>query len=371
MIEVTVLERGATRTFRIPPEEWEAHESSLLARGATILRCRELGKAARPWRAPGPEAWAPWFSALARTLKGGVPLDKALALLAEAAPEPAGVRLVQQAVIGGERFSTSVAQRLPGLPDLVPALLRTGEASGDLAEGARLAHRALVDRATFRRELTAKLAYPLVVVSASSVALSVLLLKVFPALTGMWSNLGHALPLRLELLRAFGWVGVGALGLLALGLGWLMGGGEGALRLPGFRTLGLHRQRTEAWSAFAMALGGGLPLLDSLLLLGNRWGAPTLAKAIQGGGRPDEVLSAWVGDAPGLRAVWLAGLRVGDAAGAATAVAEGYRELLDSDLQRLQRWLEPAILLLLGAVLLGLAWSLFSLMGEMEHGLVR
>lgn len=370
MIELTVLERGEVRALQVAPEGLESLEASLAARGATILR-RQEAKAPRAWRQPGPEAWAPWFSALARTLKGGVPLDKALALLAEAAPDAAGVRRVQQAVIGGERFSGAVAQHLPGLPDLVPALLRTGEAAGDLAEGARLAHRSLVDRAAFRRELKAKLAYPLVVVSAASIALTVLLLKVFPALTGMWSNLGKELPLRLHLLRAFGWVGVVALVLLSVGLGWLMGGGEGALKLLGFRTLGAHRMRTEAWSALSMALGGGLSLMEALSLLGPRWGAPDLARAIQRGERPEEVLGAWVQDAPGLRAVLLAGLRVGDLPGASVAVAEGYREMLEQDLQRLQRWLEPAILLLLGAVLLGLAWSLFSLMGEMEHGLVR
>lgn len=370
MIELTVMERGEVRILQVPPESIEATEASLAARGATVLERKE-SKGKRLWRQPGPEAWSSWFSALARTLKGGVPLDKVLALLADAAPDPAGIRRVQQAVVGGERFSAALATHVPSLPDLVPALLRTGEAAGDLAEGARLAHRALVDRATFQRDLKAKLAYPLVVVSASSIALTVLLLKVFPALTGMWSNLGKELPLRLHLLRAFGWAGVLLLALLALGLGWLMGGGEGALKLPGFRTLGVHRLRTEAWSALSMALGGGLSLLEALVLLGNRWGASGLARAIQSGERPEEVLSAWVLEAPGLRAVLLAGLRVGDLAGASAAVAEGYREMLEQDLQRLQRWLEPAILLLLGAVLLGLAWSLFSLMGEMEHGLVR
>lgn len=370
MIELTVLERGEVRTLQVAPESVESLESSLAARGGTVLRRTET-KTRRAWRQPGPEAWAPWFSALARTLKGGVPLDRALALLAEAAPDAAGVRRVQQAVIGGERFSAALALHLPGLPDLVPALLRTGEAAGDLAEGARLAHRCLVDRATFRQELKAKLAYPLVVVTAASIALSVLLLKVFPALTGMWSNLGKELPLRLHLLRAFGWFGVLALAVLAVGLGWLMAGGEGAMKLPGFRALGRHRLRTEAWSTLSMALGGGLSLHESLVLLGHRWGAPELARAIQSGTRPEEVLGTWVEEAPGLRAVLLAGLQVGDLSGASAAVAEGYREMLEQDLRRLQSWLEPAILLLLGVVLLGLAWSLFSLMGEMEHGLVR
>lgn len=370
MIELTVLERGEVRVLQVAPESLEAFEAHLAARGGSILRRSERGTNRR-WQKQDPAAWAPWFSALTRTLKGGVPLDRALALLAEAAPDPKSILKVQQEVVGGIKFSGAMAKAVPGLPDLIPALLRTGEASGDLAEGTRLAHRSLVDRAAFRRDLKAKLAYPLVVVGASSIALTVLLVKVFPALTTMWSNFGKELPVRLYLLRGFGWVGVGLLLLLTAGLGWLMGGGDGALKLPGFRTLGLHRQRTEAWSALGMALGGGLSLLEALLLLGPRWGAPLLARAIQGGGRPEAILSEWVQDAPGLRAILLAGLQVGDLAGAASAVAEGYREMLENDLQKLQRWIEPAILLLLGAVLLGLAWSLFSLMGEMEHGLVR
>ena len=370
MIDLTILERGEIRTLRVSPDELAALEPSLASRGAAILQRRATRKRLRAFR-PGPETWAPWFSALARTLKGGVPLDRALDLLADAAPDGLGVRQLLQAVVGGQRFSSAVSECLPDLPDLIPALLRTGEAAGDLAEGVRLAHRSLMDRAAFRRELRGKLAYPLVVVSAASIAMVVLLLKVFPALTGMWTNMGQSLPTRLNILRGLGWAGVAVLVLLTLGLGWLMGGKDAAMRLPGFRRLGLHRMRTEAWSALSMALGGGLSLYDALALLGPRWGAEDLARSIQAGCRPEEVLNDWVLGEPGLRAILLAGLRVGDLAGASMAVAEGFRENLDQDLARLQRWLEPGILLLLGSVLLGLAWSLFSLMGEMEHGLVR
>ncbi|WP_306591280.1 type II secretion system F family protein [Geothrix sp. 21YS21S-4] len=372
MIEVTVLERGEVRVVRLQAEALDDFEAALQARGGTLLdQRRTRGGPPRRLSRPSAEAWAPWFSALARTLQGGVPLDRTLDLLAEAAPEPDSARRLHQAVVGGRRFSEAVAQHLESIPDLIPALLRTGEAAGDLARGARLAHRGLVERAKFRRELRGRLAYPVVVVSAATLALVVLLLKVFPALTGMWTNLGRPLPPRLQVLQWSGWASVGLLAGLTGGLSWLMAGKEGAHRLPGFRRLGLHRTRTEAWSALAMALGGGVSLLEALNLLGERWEAAELRRAIQEGGRPEQVLDAWVADAPGQRAVLLAGLRVGDLAGGAASVAEGYREMLEEDLQRLQRWLEPAVLILLGTILLGLAWSLFSLMGEMEHGLVR
>jgi type II secretory pathway component PulF len=227
------------------------------------------------------------------------------------------------------------------------------------------------DLLAFQRELKARLSYPLVVVSAASIALSVLMLKVFPAMAGMWSNLGKPLPAKLEVIRVAGWIAIGFLVLLAGGMSWLMSGDERAQRIPGFRTLGRHRNRSELWSALGMALGGGVPLLEALALLGDRWGARDMRQAIQKGVRPEDALAQWVDDAPGQKAVLIASLRVGDLAGGAQNVAEGYRELLETDLKSLQRWLEPVILLLLGGILMALAWSLFSIMGEMEQGLVR
>ncbi|GEM_PF-4332387 len=372
MISLTLLDRGEIRTVQLRPEAVEAFEAALRIRGGEVIGRKQVSRAFFGLRRQtDPAAWAPWFSALARTLQGRVPLDRALDLLADAAPEPENVHRICQDVIGGRRFSESVARNVTSLPELIPALLRTGEAAGDLAQGASLAHRSLLDRAAFRRELRGKLAYPTVVVSAATIALVVLLVKVFPALTGMWTSMGKPLPARLEVLQWTGWIAVALLGTLAFGLGWLMSGGEAAQKLPGFRRLGRHRTRTEAWSALAMALGGGVSLMEAFGLLGDRWQAHELRRAIQVGERPEQVLSAWVEDAPGLNAVLLAGLQVGDLAGASAAVADGYREQLEQDLVRLQQWLEPAILVLLGTVLLGLAWSLFSLMGEMENGLVR
>lgn len=373
MIRVTLLERGQVRTLELEAEALESFKEGLASRGASILETEVLGRSL--WerlntRVPSPEQWAPWFSALSRTLKGGVPLDKSLDLLADAAPMPASVRDLHRAVVGGSRFSEA-ATKLPGLPTLIPALLRAGEAAGDLARGAALAHQSLLDLVAFRRELRARLSYPLVVVSAAALALTVLMLKVFPAMAGMWANMGKPLPPRLEVIRIVGWVAVLVLALLGSGIAWLTGGGEGAQRLPGFRSLGRHRARCEAWSALAMALGGGVTLPEALALLGPRWGAPAALEAIRTGIRPEVALAAWVDDAAGLRAVLLASLRIGDLPSGAAQVADGYRELLASDLQKLQRWLEPAILILLGGILMSLAWSLFSIMGEMEHGLVK
>lgn len=373
MIRLTVMERGSVHQVDLDEDALEGFTVGLEARGGMILE----SKALRPsWpgrfrRRRDVGAWAPWFSALARTLKGNVPLDQALEILAPAAPSPEEVRAIHRGVLAGRRFSEAVGEGISGIPSLIPALLRAGEAAGDLGRGASLAHRTMQDLLAFQRELKARLSYPLVVVSASALAVAVLLLKVFPAMAGMWSNLGRPLPARLEAIRVAGWIAVGLLLLLAGGMTWLMSGDERAQRIPGFRTLGRHRDRSELWSALGMAMGGGVPLIEALSMMGDRWGAREARQAIQAGARPEEALGPWVDDAPGQRAVLIASLQIGDLAGGAQNVAEGYRELLAADLGSLQRWLEPVILVLLGGILLALAWSLFSIMGEMEHGLVR
>ncbi len=371
MISVTVLERGLARRVLIQDDRLDAFREEVQAHGGQILTVEVQGRRrGGRTRTPAASAWVPWFSALARTLKGRVPLDRALDLLADASPSPEGVKSLENAVTSGQRFSDAVATCLQGIPSLVPALLRAGESAGDLARGVSLAHQSMSAQLAFQRELKSKLAYPLVVVSSSALALLVLMVKVFPAMSGMWLNLGKPLPPRLEAIRLLGWLAILALVGIAIGMAWLMSGSEQAQRLPGFRALGRHKARSEAWSALAMALGGGVPLLEALDMLGTRWGAAAMKQAVQQGARPEEALSGWVDDAPGQRAVLIASLRVGDLAAGAQGVAEGYQELLEQDLRNLQRWLEPVILVLLGSILMALAWGLFSVMGEMEKGLV-
>jgi type II secretory pathway component PulF len=372
MIRLTTLERGEVRTIQLEEVELRSFQESLCLRGGMVLRVERINQS-QSFRLidSGPEGWAYWYSALARTLKGGVPLDQALDLLADAAPKRDEARKVHQDIVAGKHFSDSVQTHFRNLPPLVPALLKAGEAAGDLSRGAGLVYQCLQDQASFRRELSARLAYPLVVVSFSALALIVLLLKVFPAMEGMWSTLNKPLPPLLTAMQVFGWVAVLGLICLALGFGWLMGGSEKAQKLPGFKTLGRHRSRGEAWSALSMALGGGVSLIDSLQLFGERWGSRGIKESIQKGERPEVALAIWVDDAPGQKAVLIASLRIGDLAGGAQGVADGYRELLEQDLRALQRWLEPSVLILLGGILLGLAWSLFSLMGQMEHGLAH
>lgn len=376
MIRVTFLDRGEVRTLVLDEGVIDGFKENLVSRGGRFLAIRSLNPTS--WksiklssRRPSPEAWAPWFSAVSRSLKGGIPLDQCLDLLADAAPVPAEVWKIHRAVISGQRFSDALDPVSLGLPDLIPALIRSGEASGDLARGAELAHQTLIDLVSFRRELRARLAYPIVVMGSAGIGLLVLLLKVFPAISGMWTSLGKPPPGKFLIIQVLGWTGVLFLSATAIALSWMIGNTQKAQLVPGFRGIGRHRERSEAWSALSMGLSGGVPLVEALALLGERWGADEIARRIQGGVRPEEALVLWVNDSAGLRAVFMASLRVGDLASGARQVAEGYRDLLHQDLQRIQQWLEPSILILLGTIILGLAWSLFSVLGEMEHGLVH
>lgn len=371
MMRVVFLDGGRIEQRILDESGVEAFVAALESRGSMVLRVKREGQIR--FKLAGRqklEAWVPWFSALARTLNGGVPLQAALEVLLEAAPDQEAMRMVHADILSGRRFSESVAVRLPQLPRLLPALLQAGESAGDLSKGAALCRRTLEDWVGLKRELVARLSYPLVVVCSASIAMIVLLSKVFPAMRGMWENLGKPVPPRLLAIQVFGWIGVATLAALGFGLAWVMKGEESSARVPGFGTLGRHRQRSELWSALAMALTGGVQLAEALALLGKRWGADETLRSISTGTKPEQALSKWVDDAPGQRAVLVASLRVGDLPGGAEAVAEGYRDLLAQDLQKLQRRLEPAVLVLLGCILMGMAWGLFAVMGEMEHGLV-
>jgi general secretion pathway protein F len=314
------------------------------------------------------------FALLARLLRAGVVLDRALGMLTEATPGRAARALLAAArarMRGGARLSEALGDRAAEIGPMALAMIRAGEESGALAEVlARIAaHMARV--AAIRQRVISASIYPAILLAAATVTIGLFLGIALPQFQAMFAEAG-ARPA-----GAAGWVLAGAswladawwwllAGFAALLLGARLASGHpGAramrdglvLRLP---LIGGVVRRFEAGRflrGLAILLGNGVPAARAAELAAatveNRamgLALAELAAALRAGDGVAATL-ARSGALPGMAAQLV---RVGEETGRLAEMLGEAAELMDAEverlLERLLAALVPAITLVLGLV---------------------
>ncbi len=134
---------------------------------------------------------------LASLTDARLPLDKALASLARDAAKPAlreALERVARGVEAGKDLDKLLEDERAVFPPLLPALVRAGQASGNLPEVLRLAavHSWRMD--ILREEVIAAIAYPAIVLALLVVLVSSVFLYVVPQFTVMLDDMWIAVP---------------------------------------------------------------------------------------------------------------------------------------------------------------------------------
>ena len=206
-------------------------------------------------RAPG-EDWAARFtvpgdktlalacSQLGVVLASGLPLAGAVRLVA-AQTGAAGMRRILWAVaedLTAGSTLTAALERWSMLPPLLIETVRAGEESGALADSFRELGSHFAGRAELKQKVSAALSYPALLIAAAIVVMAVILIRLVPALTGVFAGLGGELPPATRMLMGLSrWLGRGwplitaLLGAAALGLLLLNTGRRGKLLLGRLR----------------------------------------------------------------------------------------------------------------------------------------
>jgi general secretion pathway protein F len=210
---------------------------------------------------------------LGALLGAGLTLDRALGLLGRigSAPAAALAREAQQAVRGGARLSEALAARADAFSPFVVALVRAGEAGGELAAALERTAAYLGRARDLRESLRTALTYPAIVAVFAVLCLTFLIAVVIPQFDAVYRQAGAELPLATRIVlglgaltRDWGW----ALLLLALAaaLGARAAWRDPAARLAIDRRLlrfGLLRkldcERFAAAAAALLSAGVGLP----------------------------------------------------------------------------------------------------------------
>ncbi|PZQ14146.1 MAG: secretion system protein [Ancylobacter novellus] len=342
----------------------------------------------RNWRElltpdPSPEHITGFTLDLAMLLKGGVPLNQALAILTQMEQRRWLVRLIEELhaeIAGGKSFSQALALHPRSFPPVYVQTIAVAESAGRLEE-------ALTDIATERqrneklkRSFTSAVAYPAFLVLAALGVMSFVLLFVIPqfegALQGFRSRLSPSTTFVFDLSRWFRdnvdfiLIGIaGTLGSLLL-LSRLGRGGNLFVRLfaraPLTGTMLTHELTVTFCRTLAILLSNGVPISNALRLIRDIVRVPSAATAIDAAiadVRQGQRLSEALSKHAFLPAHVTQMLRVGEESGrladSASRISGFYEAKLDASLRRLVAVIGPVMMMLV-ACLVG--WLIVSVM---------
>jgi general secretion pathway protein F len=319
--------------------------------------------------------------ALAALLPVGMPLAQALNAASGVASGDvkAALQEVRARVERGDTLSSALAEHRNLFSPLYVGLVRAGERSGDIdAAFGRLAAQLERDEALRGKILSASI-YPMLLATAGSVAVTVLLFFVLPRFVTLLEGSGAKLPRSTATLLAFSaalhrlWPVLLLIPLaIAAFAAWATNTDEGRrvwsrvmLTLPGVRTLRRYALAGRFARLVGVLLGGGAPLLIALDDTVESIGDP-LARddtmRIRTKVREGSSLRAAVADSSLFPPMLAQLIGVGEDAGQLrvflTKSADIFDERTERATQRLATFLEPAMIVMFGAIVAFVALSL-------------
>ncbi|MGA9481633.1 MAG: type II secretion system F family protein [Candidatus Acidiferrales bacterium] len=321
-------------------------------------------------------------------IKAGLPILKALDLLAERAAAPR-LRPVLQDVRQRVRDGALLSEALEAqgsFPPVYVTAITAGERSGNLTGVLEQYISYLRVSTGFRKGLITALIYPSILVVAVIVTLMYLITYAMPQFEKLYSDLGIKLPaitqfmlslsvpLRDYFLLVFAVAVVAAIAIFL----WTRSD-QGALaidrlkpKIPVFGDIWLKSQIAQFVRTLSTLLAGGTPLVAGLETSSQAIGSRLIATSVQGAGarvREGRTLHESLAETRLVPDLALEMIEVGEASGALaamlTSVAEFYEEEVSTRLQRTLIWVSPAILVVMavvvGSILISLYLPLFSL----------
>jgi len=292
-----------------------------------------------------------------------------------------------------ERVLEQLRQGLPldeacqSVPGLVrpgdAALLRVGHASGRLPRSAALVAQSLEASAKLRREVIGQLIYPAVVLTVAFVCVWILAVIVVPRIADQLEALGTGLPAPTRITmtgtRVFVWLGpllilMAAAMIAAWWRGLIPQHRKDRLirllwRVPVWRDLLWNARGGGALETLATLLDGGGDLLQGFDLAIDAAGDTVIRERltrarsrVREGDDAAVALDAEHVLPPEPSAILQIGSRSGDLQGGLQAAADACAEARETLASRLTTMINPAVMLVMGAVV---GWLFYSLMAGM------
>jgi type II secretory pathway component PulF len=328
---------------------------------------------------------------LADFLESGLPLARALSALEELAP-PAwrdALPAVRESVRQGKSLAGAIGAAPVDFPAFVIGVVHAGEAGSGLASAVRRAAESMEEAATTRAAVRGALAYPIILATAGTASVALLVGAVLPRFAAILADLGQSLPPTTRLVLSVAALARDSFApsavAVALGaIGWRAWTATDAglrqwhaflLETPVLGALRRTAATGRGCSALAGLLASGVPIAPALAHAARAMGDAALSarllaarEAVVHGERLSRALAMTEAATP--TAVRLA--RAGEESGRlAPMLAHAARLEREHALERTRgivRLLEPGLILVFGAIVSVVAAALLQALYSVRPG---
>jgi type IV pilus assembly protein PilC len=340
------------------------------------------------------KAFTVMCSQFAIILKAGVPLARAVQLIAEKTADKNIKRMLRQVasdVEGGRTLSAAFEEHGGKmLPPTFVETLRAGEESGSLDQSFKTMHEHFDKQVKMAAKVRGALAYPVFVLALTVIVVIVLLVKVVPVFAAVFAEGGGQMPLSTRILLGISGffqhnilliIGV----IAALVVAFLLYGhtengrmnlAKLALKLPVFGNINMLTAASQFANSMTSMLEAGLPLVKSVNITartisnyylsqqtGKLSGELETGRTLSDAMREQNVMPDILVDMVGV------GENTGELAGTLGTIAQFYDAELEDATQKALASLEPALLIVIavvaGFVVIAMYSAMFSMYGSM------
>jgi type IV pilus assembly protein PilC len=356
----------------------QAAATSLMDRGLMVISLRasagrKKGRKRRDGKVKAQDLVV-FTRQLATMMDAGLPLVQSMTALEEQTDSPAFkpvLRNITENVEQGRAFSEALAEHPKVFTRLYVSMVEAGETGGLLAEILDRLASYLEATARLKKKVKSAMTYPVIVCFiALSIALF-LIVKVIPIFAGIYKDFGAALPTPTQILinisdviRNYFILAVGAFGGLIFGfvrfIHTKVGGAmwdRAKLRMPVFGKL-IHKIAISRFArTFAALLRSGVPILETLRIVGQSSGNTVVETAVERTAasieRGDNLAVALGQHAifpPMLVRMVSAGEQTGKVDVMLEKISDFYDEEIEATLSSLTSLIEPLLIVFLGVV---------------------
>ena len=320
---------------------------------------------------------------LATLLKAGMPLSQSLDILRQRVENPtfkAVLDGVYNKVQSGTALSDAFTEHGDMFPAVYSASLLAGERSGNLDSVIRryVAYEKLIGAA--RRRTISALIYPLILITMMAVLIGIIVLRVIPAFSDFYATFDRPLPLLTRVIVGFSnalasnilVLGPASIALVVVGIFWFRQPSQKAildrwmLGIPWFGATARKFYTSQVARMLSTLLGGGIPLVHSLEIAARSTSNRYMSDGLDEVRRRVQEGQSFAG---ALRArkvfpdVAVKMVEVGESTGALqdmlSSLAEFYDEEVETEVERVTKLIEPAMLVFMGIIIAAVVLALY------------
>ncbi|WP_049723712.1 type II secretion system F family protein [Gilvimarinus polysaccharolyticus] len=352
-----------------------AANSRLRSQGLVVISLTTAAAATSGGRAFGQNQVLSFTNELAVLLRAGLPIDKALKVLIDMSEGVAAKGVFEDilaTVKGGKGFSAALADKPELFDDFYVSMIRSGEASGNLAAILSRLAAQLENAKQVRSSVVSALIYPAILAVVSLISVLVMLGFVVPQFEMLFADMGESLPLVTELVIAGG-EAIKNNGIYLILLGglavymlrrWLKTPRGKAvldarlLKLPVFGKVVFKYQVARFARTLGTLLESGVSVLQAINIATRtvsngvvRASLETLAPAVKRGGRVSQALAESGDFSPMMVQMVRVGEESGQLGSMLLELARVYDDEVSAGVKRSLTLLEPILILAMGGMI--------------------